>query len=159
MLKIGFINKQINSEIEGGGGWLFSSTVVTYQSLRLKYRSMNFFNRSFFFLLNIDELENSLSVFVNYDLWYQLVNTKTEVLPLATSHRANVHLCNGFSHVFALLVLVSTPHFKSINFYQTRPKIKFFRKKIQNFWALGAPLSDPRNRTPSIADFWLHAWA
>ena len=94
MLKIGFIHKQVSSEIEGGGGWLFSRTVINYQSLRLKYRSINFFNQSFF-LLNIDELEYSLSVFVNYDLWYQLVKKKTKVLTLATSHRANAHFATG----------------------------------------------------------------
>ena len=83
---------------------------------------------------------------MNYDLWYQLVNKKTEALPLATSHRANAHLCNRFSHVFALLELISMPHFKSINFYQIRFKIKFFCKKkykIFERWGL-------RSQTPDI---------
>ena len=52
-------------------------------------------------------------------------------------------------------MLISMPHFKSINFYQNTPKIKLFLqnkdKKIFDRWWL-------RPRTPRaapIADFWL----
>ena len=34
--------------------------------------------------------------------------------------------------------LISLPHFKSINFYQNRPKIKLFLQKNTKFWALGS---------------------
>ena len=45
--------------------------------------------------------------------------------------------------------------FKSINFYQYRPKIKLvFAKKLQNFQALGSPPPDPHINLP-IVDFGL----
>ena len=72
---------------------------------------------------------------------YQLVNKRTKTLPLATSHIA--HLCKQFNHAFALLI--SMQRFKSINFYQNRPKGFFAKKKIQNFRAQGAPPPDLRN--------------
>ena len=37
------------------------------------------------------------------------------------------HFCNQFNHVFA--VLISMPHFKSNNLYQTRPKYKLLLQK------------------------------
>ena len=43
---------------------------------------------------------------------YKLVNRRTEVQAIATSHLA--HLCNRYNHVFALLI--SMPRFNSINF-------------------------------------------
>ena len=49
---------------------------------------------------------------------------RSEVLPLATSRIVNTYLCNQFNYVFALLISMS--HFKSMNFYQSRPKIKLF---------------------------------
>ena len=73
---------------------------------------------------------------------YQLVNKRTEILPLSTSHIAR--LCNQFNHALALLI--SMPHLtlKSIELYQNRPKIKLFlQKKIQNLRALGALPPDP----------------
>ena len=50
------------------------------------------------------------------------------------------------------------PDFKSIIFYQNKPKLKLFlqKKKIQNFHVLGAPPPDPQN-SPFISDFWLRA--
>ena len=57
----------------------------------------------------------------------QLVNKSTEILRLATSHIA--HLCNQFSHVFALLISMLFLTLKSINFYQDRAKIKLFSPK------------------------------
>ena len=79
---------------------------------------------------------------------YQLVNRRTKILPLATSHIA--HLRNQFNHVFALLI--SLPSFTSINFYQNSPKINIFLQNIQNFRASGA------SETAPIADFWLWVW-
>ena len=57
---------------------------------------------------------------------YQLVNKRTTILPLATSHIAIAHLCIQFNHGFVLLI--SMPRFKSINFYQDtgKAKIKLF---------------------------------
>ena len=81
-----------------------------------------------------------------YDLRYQLVNKRTEILPLATSHIAIVHLCNHFNDVFAPLIFM--PYFKSFKFYQNRPKISLFLQKLQNFQALRAPPPDPRNSSP-----------
>ena len=53
---------------------------------------------------------------------YLLVNKRTELLLLATSHITIAHhLCNQFNHGFALLI--SMPRFKSIYFCQNRPKI------------------------------------
>ena len=100
---------------------------------------------------------------------YQLVNKRTEILPLATSHIA--HLCN---YVFALLI--SMPHFKSINFYQNRLKIKLFLKKNTKFSIAGVSTPRPRAsgswklcpqthnvltlpKQPPIADFLLRACA
>ena len=53
---------------------------------------------------------------------YHLVNKRTEILGISTSHV--VDLCNQFNHVFAQLV--SMPR---INFYQNRPKMKLFLQK------------------------------
>ena len=39
--------------------------------------------------------------------------------------------------MFLQVLLISIPHFKSINFYQNRPKIKLFLQ-IQIFRAMGA---------------------
>ena len=39
---------------------------------------------------------------------------------------------------------ISMPRFKSIIFYQNRPKIKLFLQKMQSFRALGASPPDPR---------------
>ena len=52
-------------------------------------------------------------------------------------------------------MLISMPRFNGINFYQTRPKIKFsFAQKIQNFLAVGLRPQTPIT-TPPIVDFWL----
>ena len=55
-------------------------------------------------------------------------------------------------------MLISMPHFKSINFYQNRPKIKLFlqnkHKKIFERWGL-RPLTP---RATPFADFWLLTW-
>ena len=71
---------------------------------------------------------------------YQLVNKRTEILAIATTHIA--HFCHYYYHVFTLLICV--PRFNSIKFYQNRPKIKLvFVKNRQIFLALGAPPPDP----------------
>ena len=72
---------------------------------------------------------------------YQLVNLKTEVLPLATSHIIP-HLCNQFYHVLALLIYML--RFKIRNFYQNIG-LEYYclLQKIQNFRALCAPPPDP----------------
>ena len=45
---------------------------------------------------------------------------------------------------FMFALPISMPRFKSINFYQKKPKIKLFsEKKMQNFWALGAQTPEP----------------
>ena len=71
---------------------------------------------------------------------YQLVNKRTEILPLATSHAAISHLCTQFYHVCALLI--SKQRFESINSYQNKFKIKLFLQKNTNF--LCARVSAPR---------------
>ena len=58
---------------------------------------------------------------------YQLVNKRAEILSLATSHFP-IYATSKFNHVFAQLI--SVPRFKSINFYQNRPKIKKIKLKI-----------------------------
>ena len=55
---------------------------------------------------------------------------------------------------FALLI--SVPHFKSINFFQNRLKIKLFLKK-DFFQALGASPLIPETTPSPIANFWLRA--
>ena len=50
---------------------------------------------------------------------YQIVNERTKILVIATSHIAD--LCNQYNHVFALLLFM--PRFSSINFYQNGLKI------------------------------------
>ena len=64
---------------------------------------------------------------------------RTEILPLATSHIAIAHLCNQFNHVFALLM--SMPHFKSINFIKTG--LILFLQNNKVFCVLRAPPLDP----------------
>ena len=66
-----------------------------------------------------------------YDLRYQPVKKRTEILHLATSHIAIAHLRNQFNNVFALLI--SKPHVKSIIFIKIGLKLSYFAKKIQNF--------------------------
>ena len=69
---------------------------------------------------------------------YQLTNKRTEARAIATSHI--VYLCSQYDHVLALLI--SMPHFKSIDFYQSRPKSKLFLPKNAKF--LNAGGSAPR---------------
>ena len=58
---------------------------------------------------------------MNYSIYdLILVDRRTEILPLATSHIAD--LCNQFNRAFALLIFM--PHFKRISFYQNTLKIK-----------------------------------
>ena len=62
---------------------------------------------------------------------------------LSTAHIA--HLCKQFNQFKQLIALpISMPRFKSIIFHQYSPKIKLFKKKMQNFQALGAPPPNPR---------------
>ena len=62
---------------------------------------------------------------------YQLIDKRTEILPLATSYIVIAHLCNEFNHGFVLLI--SMPRFISTNFYKNRPKIKLFLQKSTKF--------------------------
>ena len=65
---------------------------------------------------------------------YRLVKKKAEILPLATALIARLH--NQFDHAFTLLIVMSG-HFKSINYYLNKPKIKLFLpKNIAKFSAL-----------------------
>ena len=65
---------------------------------------------------------------------YRLVKKKAEILPLATALIACLH--NQFDHAFTLLIVMSG-HFKSINYYLNKPKIKLsLPKKIAKFSAL-----------------------
>ena len=81
-----------------------------------------------------------------------LVNKRTVVLSLATSHIA--HLCNLLNHV-ALPIFV--PRFKRNIFYQNSFKIKlFFAKKCKIFERWGLCPKTPET-VPSIANFWLRA--
>ena len=65
---------------------------------------------------------------------YRLVKKKAEILPLATALVARLH--SQFDHAFTLLIVMSG-HFKSINYYLNKPKIKLsLPKKIAKFSAL-----------------------
>ena len=93
-------------------------------------------------------------IFLFYDL--TACNRNAEIVPLATTLTADLR--NQFNYVFVLLI--SMTHFKSINFYYIRPKIKLFlQKKLQksqtSLRRLVAPPLDPRNSSPNIANFWL----
>ena len=84
-----------------------------------------------------------------YDLRYQLVNKRTEILPLATSRIAIAHLCIQFNHGFVLLIsMISMPYFKSINFYQNRPKIKLFLPKNIKFSSSEGSAPRPPKQPP-----------
>ena len=61
------------------------------------------------------------------------------MLSLATSHRA--HYYNQLNHV---VLPIFMPRFKSILLIKIALKLSYFCKKMQNFRALGAPLTDPR---------------
>ena len=52
---------------------------------------------------------------------------RTEVFTINHHGHTVAHLCNQFNLAFA--VLISMPHFKGINFYQTRSKIKLLLQK------------------------------
>ena len=69
------------------------------------------------------------------------------MLQLAIFHITISRLYNQFNHVFALLI--SMPHFKSINFYQNRPKIRIFLRKSTKFSSAGG--STPRFSCPPAA--------
>ena len=91
---------------------------------------------------------------------------RTEVFTINHHELTVAHLCNQFNFAFA--ALISMPHFKGINFYQTRPKIKLLLLKtyeIFGCWELcpRPPTAScswgfcPHNpkQSPPIADFWL----
>ena len=82
---------------------------------------------------------------------------RTEILPLATSHITIAQLRNHRAkYIFALLIFM--PHFKSINFYQNKPKIKLILEKIQNFRELELHLQTPKtDPLPLTAYFWIRA--
>ena len=108
---------------------------------------------------------------------YQLVNKRTEILAIATSHIN--HLCNYYG-IMIFCTANFMPRINSIDFYQNRPKIVIFAKKIKIFESWGsAPTpyasggwgpcprpqlppvvggSAPRPpQRPPIANFWLRA--
>ena len=67
---------------------------------------------------------------------YRLVKKKAEILPLATALIACLH--SQFDHAFTLLIVMSG-HFKSINYYLNKPKIKLsLPKRLQNFQHSGS---------------------
>ena len=72
---------------------------------------------------------------------YQLVDNRTEVLAIGSSHIAQLY--SWYNYVFALLI--SMPRFNNISFYQNSPKIKLFLQKKYKIFFLGSA-SDPRNR-------------
>ena len=76
---------------------------------------------------------------------YQLVNKRTEILPLATSHIA-VYATSLI--VFALPIPM--PCFKSNNFDQNRPKIKLFGK---TFLSAGGLAPRPLKQHPNHCGF------
>ena len=62
---------------------------------------------------------------------------KAEILLLATALIACLH--SQFDHAFTLLIVMSG-HFKSINYYLNKPKIKLsLPKKIAKFFSTLAP--------------------
>ena len=65
------------------------------------------------------------------------------MLSLATSHIA--HLCYQLNHV-ALPILYHV--LKALFFIKIALKLSYFCQKMQNFRALGAPLSDPQTQPP-----------
>ena len=71
--------------------------------------------------------------------------------PLATSHRPIASLCNQFNNAFVLLI--SMPHFQSINFYENRPKIKLFLQKYPKFSSAGAPPKIYKTAPPPLQTF------
>ena len=107
----------------------------------------------------------------------QLVNKRTEIVPLATSHIAVAHFCNQFNYVFAQLI--SVPRFKKHWFLSKfRPKIQsFLQEKEYKFssaggsasaycdWRRCSPTSSLRrmwalpqtSETPLFVHFWLRA--
>ena len=70
---------------------------------------------------------------------YQLVNTRTKILPLDSSHITQ--LCDQFNHVFA--PLISMPRFENIKFYQNRLKIKLVLQKNIKFSSAGSSAPRP----------------
>ena len=78
---------------------------------------------------------------------YQLANKRIEISSLATSHMYN----------FATSLIIVT--FKSNNFYQNRPKIKFFwQKNHKIFKRWGLRPQTPETAPTVIVDFLLRAW-
>ena len=69
-----------------------------------------------------------------------------EILLLATALIACLH--NQFDHVFTLLIVMSG-HFKSINYYLNKPKIKLsLPKEIAKFSALWLQTFEIATRPP-----------
>ena len=65
----------------------------------------------------------------DFMIYQQLVNKRTKILSLVTSHIPR--LCNQSIHVYALLN--STPRLKSIDFIKMSLNLRYFCKKIQFF--------------------------
>ena len=86
-----------------GGGKQFSTSWLPITSTQISFHSPP--TTSYFSPINIDKMCLIFESFMEfYYLRYQLVNKRTVILPLATSHIAIAHLCNQFNHVFALLI-------------------------------------------------------
>ena len=73
---------------------------------------------------------------------YQFVNTRTEILAIATSHI--VYLCNNFNNVFARII--SIPRFNNLALILIKIclRLKNFCQKITKFSSAGS-LPDSRN--------------
>ena len=77
---------------------------------------------------------------------YQLVNKRTEILAITTSHIA--HLCKLYSHVFALLI--SMPLSVKLNFIKIGLKLSYFcQKKYNIFERWGMRPNTPETAAPS----------
>ena len=85
---------------------------------------------------------------------YQLVNKRTEILAVATSHIA--HLCKKYNHVFALLICM--PRFNSVNFHQNWSKIKLVLPKGFKIFERSVLRPQTPKQLP-VTDFWLRSWS
>ena len=83
-------------------------------------------------------------------IFYQHLNKRTNILPLATSQIA--HLCHQLNHV---AVPISKPRFKSVIFNQNSPKMKLFlQKKGKIFETLVPPAARDSASRPRASGGW-----
>ena len=71
---------------------------------------------------------------------YQLVNKRTEILAIATSHIA--HVCNQYNHGFTLQI--SMPRINSIIFIKIGLKLIYFCQKKTKLLSQGGSAPNPR---------------